>query len=162
WAWHSCPCCTMNSSRLVASVGGYFVSASSDAIAFHLYGGISTSVQLASGRVGLREVSTYPWSGSIRIEVSPESPAEFTMKLRIPGWARGASASVNGKAVEVEANSVNGYLSIKREWQSGDVIELELPMPPERIYAHPSVKENVGRVALKRGPLVYCVEEVDN
>ncbi len=98
----------MNSSRLVASVGGYFVSASSDAIAFHLYGGISTSVRLASGRVGLREISTYPWSGSIGIEVSPETPAKFAMKLRIPGWATGASAWVNGKPVEVEANTVGG------------------------------------------------------
>jgi DUF1680 family protein len=152
----------MNSSRLVASVGGYFVSASSDAVAFHLYGGISTSVELATGKVGLREVSSYPWSGSIRIEVTPEAPAEFTVKLRIPGWARGATAAVNGQPVAVEANTASGYLSIKQQWKAGDMIALELPMPPERIYAHPSVKENVGRVALKRGPLVYCVEEVDN
>ena len=98
WAWHTCPCCTMNSSRLVASVGGYFVSHSDDAIAFHLYGGISTSVALETGKVGLRETSTYPWSGDIRIEVEPEQPAEFALKLRIPGWARGATASVNGAA----------------------------------------------------------------
>ncbi len=90
WAWHTCPCCTMNSSRLVASVGGYFVSHSDDAIAFHLYGGISTEVALKSGKVGLREISTYPWSGDIRIEVEPEAPAEFALKLRIPGWARDA------------------------------------------------------------------------
>ena len=162
WAWHTCPCCTMNSSRLVASVGGYFVSASDDAVAFHLYGGISTTVSLAGGKVFLRETSTYPWSGSIKIEVSPDAPAEFTVKLRIPGWAHDARASVGGHPVDVKASTANGYLSIKRVWNAGDTIELELPMPPERIYAHPSVKEDVGRVALKRGPLVYCVEEVDN
>jgi DUF1680 family protein len=162
WAWHTCPCCTMNASRLVASVGGYFVSSSEDAIAYHLYGGTSTTVELASAKVSLRETSTYPWSGKIRIEVSPETPAEFTMKLRIPGWARDAGAAVNGERVNVKSGTRNGYLSITRVWRAGDRIELELPMPPERIYAHPRVKENVGRVALKRGPLVYCVEETDN
>ncbi len=162
WAWHTCPCCTMNSSRLVASVGGYFVSASDDAVAFHLYGGISTRVRLAGGTVALRETSTYPWSGSIRIAVDPEAPADFTVKLRIPGWAKGAEASVNGKPVDVTAGTTNGYLSIARQWRAGDTIALELPMPAERIYAHPAVKEDIGRVALKRGPLVYCVEETDN
>ncbi|MFI0843915.1 glycoside hydrolase family 127 protein [Mesorhizobium sp. IMUNJ 23232] len=162
WAWHTCPCCTMNASRLVASVGGYFVSHSDDAIAFHLYGGISTEVTLKSGKVALREVSSYPWSGDIRIEVAPETPAEFALKLRIPGWARGASASVNGQTVAVEPATVNGYLTILRRWQAGDIVDLQLPMPPERIYAHPSVPMDVGRVALKRGPLVYCVEETDN
>jgi DUF1680 family protein len=162
WAWHTCPCCTMNSSRLIASVGGYFVSASEDAVAFHLYGGISTTVRLAGRKVFLRETSTYPWSGSIKVEVSPEAPAEFTVRLRIPGWAREAKASVGGEPVDAKAAITNGYLSISRLWKAGDMIELELPMPPERIYAHPLVKENVGRVALKRGPLVYCVEEIDN
>jgi DUF1680 family protein len=162
WAWHTCPCCTMNSSRLIASVGGYFVSASEDAIAFHLYGGISTNIRLATGNVFLRETSAYPWSGSIRIEVSPDVPAEFTIKLRIPGWAQSVTASVNGEPVDVERGIGTGYLSIKRTWREGDTIALELPMPPERIYAHPSVKQDIGRVALKRGPLVYCVEEVDN
>ncbi len=162
WAWHTCPCCTMNSSRLVASVGGYFVSASEDAVAFHLYGGISTTLALAGTTVALREISTYPLSGSISIEVSPRQPASFAVKLRIPGWANGASAAINGEPVDVNAATVNGYLSVCRLWHAGDRIELELPMPPERLYAHPAVKENVGRVALKRGPLVYCVEEVDN
>jgi DUF1680 family protein len=162
WAWHTCPCCTMNASRLVASVGGYFVSRSDDAIAFHLYGGISTEVALKFGKVGLCETSTYPWSGDIRIEVDPETPAEFALKLRIPCWTREARASVNGEPVAIEPSTVNGYLTILRRWQAGDVVELHLPLPAERIYAHPSVRMDVGRVALKRGPLVYCVEETDN
>ena len=162
WAWHICPCCTMNSSRLIASVGGYFVSASEDAIAFHLYGGISTNIRLATGNVFLRETSAYPWFGSIRIEVSPDVPAEFAVKLRIPGWVHEAAASVEGHPIDVEACTSNGYLSISRLWNAGDTITLELPMPPERIYAHPKVRQDIGRVALKRGPLVYCVEHVDN
>ncbi len=97
WAWHTCPCCTMNASRLVASVGGYFVSHSDDAIAFHLYGGDFDEVdaQVRQGRPSRGQF--YPWSGDIRIEVAPETPAEFALKLRIPGWAHGASASVNGE-----------------------------------------------------------------
>jgi uncharacterized protein len=162
WAWHTCPCCTMNSSRLVASVGGYFVSHSDDAIAFHLYGGISTTVALKACNVSLREISTYPWSGDIRIEVEPEGPSTFALKLRIPGWAKSARAAVNGAEVKVEAETDNGYLTIARQWAPGDVVTLDLPMPAERIYAHPAVRMDAGRVALKRGPLVYCAEEVDN
>jgi DUF1680 family protein len=161
WAWHTCPCCTMNVSRLIASVGGYFVSHSDDAIAFHLYGGISTSVRLASGPVALRETSQYPWSGDIAIAVDPETPARFTVKLRIPGWCKGAKVAVNGEAVDA-SRAVNGYLDIDRTWSKGDRIALDLPMPAERIYAHPAVRMDVGRVALKRGPLVYCLEEADN
>jgi DUF1680 family protein len=152
----------MNASRLIASVAGYFVSASDDAIAFHLYGGISTEVALKAGKVKLTESSTYPWSGDIRIEVTPENPIEFSLRLRIPGWTRDAKAWVNDEAVEVRANTASGYLTIARRWQNGDSIRLELPMPAERIYAHPAVRADVDRVALKRGPLVYCVEESDN
>jgi DUF1680 family protein len=162
WVWHTCPCCTMNASRLVASVAGYFVSHSEDAIAFHLYGGISTEVTLKSGKVRLQEISTYPWSGDIRIEVAPETPAEFALKLRIPGWARDAKAAVNGKPVDVKVKLASGYLTIARRWEKGDTVSLELPMPAERVYAHPAVRADTDRVALKRGPLVYCVEEVDN
>ena len=152
----------MNSSRLVASVGSYFLSRSDNAIAFHLYGGISATIPLAGGQVRVREVSAYPWSGDIRIEVNPEAAFAFDLKLRIPGWCRNATASVNGAPVAVEQATRDGYLTISRKWQAGDVVTLELPMPAQRVYAHPAVRMDVGRVALKRGPLVYCVEEIDN
>jgi DUF1680 family protein len=161
WAWHTCPCCTMNASRLIASVGGYFLSHSDDAIAFHLYGGVSARVQLAGGSVTVRETSTYPWSGDINIEVEPGTPFAFGLKLRIPGWAHGFDVAVNGEPV-AGAKAADGYLTISRRWAAGDRVSLVLPMPPERIYAHPAVRMDVGRFALKRGPLVYCVEEADN
>lgn len=161
WDWHTCPCCTMNVSRLVASVGGYFLSTAPNGVAFHLYGGISTEVDIAGTKVGLREVSSYPWSGDIKIHVEPARPATFEVKLRIPGWSSGAKASVNGEAFDV-GQAVNGYLTISRTWARGDVISLDLPMPPVRLYAHPGVIMDAGRVALKRGPLVYCLEEIDN
>lgn len=161
WDWHTCPCCTMNVSRLVASVGGYFLSTAPDGIAFHLYGGIATEVDVGGTNVALREVSTYPWSGDIKIHVDPTTPSTFDVKLRIPGWSKDAKVSVNGQPVDVTA-AVNGYLTINCQWAKGDVVSLDLPMPAERLYAHPGVIMDAGRVALKRGPLVYCVEEIDN
>jgi DUF1680 family protein len=161
WDWHTCPCCTMNVSRLVASVGGYFLSVADDGVAFHLYGGIATEVDVAGTKVALREVSTYPWNGDITIHVDPTEAAQFDLKLRIPGWSSGAKVSVNGVSVDV-SKTVDGYLTINRQWTKGDVINLDLPMPAVRLYAHPGVIMDAGRIALKRGPLVYCIEEADN
>ena len=160
WEWHTCPCCTMNVSRLVASVGGYFVSTAPDGVAFHLYGGMSTSVAVGGTKVQLRETSNYPWAGKIAIAIDPEAPAAFDVKLRIPGWCSGWSLKVNGETITLKPE--NGYVTVHRTWSKGDRIALELPMPPERVYANPAVIMDAGRVALKRGPLVYCVEEADN
>ncbi len=160
WDWHTCPCCTMNVSRLVASVGGYFVSTAPDGIAFHLYGGISTSLDVGGTEVAVREVSNYPWSGAIAIAIDPATEKAFEVKLRVPGWCKGATAKVNGETVRLTPH--NGYATISRTWKPGDKISLELPMPVERIYANPHVVMDVGRVALTRGPLVYCLEEADN
>ncbi|MBV9288029.1 MAG: glycoside hydrolase family 127 protein [Hyphomicrobiales bacterium] len=160
WAWHACPCCTMNVSRLVASIAGYALSASDDGVAFHLYGGFETTVAIGGVKVKLSEASDYPWSGEVKIEVDPEAPADFDLKLRIPGWAKGASAAVGEEPVAIEPT--HGYATIRRRWRAGDVVRLDLPMPSERLYAHPFVRMDVGRVALRRGPLIYCVEEADN
>ena len=161
WEWHICPCCTMNSARLIASVGGYFCSESKDGVALHLYGGIATTVEIGGRKVSIREESNYPWSGAVKISIDPENEAEFSVKLRIPGWAKGAKAAVNGSSID-PTTARNGYLDIRRVWRKGDVVTLDLPMAPERLYAHPMVRMDVGRVALRRGPLVYCLEEVDN
>jgi uncharacterized protein len=162
WEWHPCPCCTMNVSRLVASVGRYFYSTGEDVLAVHLYGGNSASVSIGGRNVRVRETSSYPWSGTIRIAIEPEAPAEFALKLRIPGWAREARIRVNGRVVPVDTVVARGYADIRRTWSPGDTVELDLPMPVERIYSHPNVRADIGRVCLQRGPLVYCVEEADN
>ena len=162
WEWHPCPCCTMNASRLIASVGGYFYSTGDRTVAVHLYGGNSATLDMDGRRVDIEETSSYPWSGDIRVAVTPESGGEFSLLLRIPAWARGATASVNGEPVDVAGQSRNGYLAIVRDWQPGDVVTLQLPMPAERLYADPRVRADFGRTALRRGPLVYCLEQVDN
>jgi len=160
WAWHTCPCCTMNVSRLVASVAGYFVSTRADGVAFHLYGGISTAATLGGVATAIRETSVYPWDGAITIAIDPATPATFAVSLRIPEWAHGASLAINGASAKLAVE--RGYATIAREWRRGDVIDLNLPMAPERVYAHPNVRMDVGKVSLRRGPLVYCCEEVDN
>jgi DUF1680 family protein len=160
WAWRLCPCCTMNVSRLVASIGGYFVSSSDAGVAVHLHGGFSAAPTIQGKRVTIKETNDYPWSGAIRVAVDPEAPTTFELRLRIPGWAKNASAAVNGEPVALTPQ--RGYAAISRRWSASDVVALDLPMPPERLYAHPNVRMDVGRVALRRGPLIYCVEEADN
>jgi uncharacterized protein len=162
WTWHDCPCCTMNVSRLVASVAGYFVSVNDDGAAFHLYGGSDFSATFSGAMTQFSETSRYPWDGAVSIKVDPESPVKFALSLRIPGWCADATVSVNGKAVDVSVNARRGYVAIDRLWSAGDIVSLTLPMPPEKIYAHPNVPMNAGRVALRHGPLVYCAEEADN
>jgi DUF1680 family protein len=161
WEWHPCPCCTMNVSRLVASVGGYFYSTGEDTIVVHLYGGTSAKLSIGGRPVRIRQESDFPWSGRIGISVDPEAPAEFTLKLRIPGWARGETLALNGERIDTSARTL-GYVELRRRWSPGDRVELDLPMPVERVYSHPDVRMDIGRVALKRGLLVYCVEEADN
>ena len=162
WAWHTCPCCTMNVSRLIASVGGYFYSTGDEEVAIHLYGGTSTRIALNGTGVRIKEESEYPWSGAICVSIDPETAYEFTLKLRVPGWAGEASLRVNNETFDVAANSKNGYVAIRRTWSKGDAVKLDLPMPVERVYAHPNVKADIGRVCLRRGPFVYCAEDADN
>ncbi len=160
WSWHNCPCCTMNASRLIASVGGYFLSSNEDSVVFHLYGGVSATLDVAGGVVAVKEESAYPLSGEIRISIDPDREREFALVLRIPGWAGTATIAVNGEPASF--TTVNGYATLRRVWKPGDVVALDLPIAPRRTYAHPRVRANSGRVALERGPLVYCVEGPDN
>ncbi len=162
WAWHPCPCCTMNVSRLVASIGHYFYAASDDALAVHLYGSSATTVALAGTSVHVKQTTDYPWGDRIELEVEPEQAAEFTLHLRLPAWCDAPAVTLNGEAVPLEGSVTNGYLALTRTWHPGDRLTLHLPMSPKRVYAHPSVKADLGRVALKRGPFVYCLEAADN
>jgi len=160
WEWHPCPCCTMNVSRLVASVGGYFYSTGRDALCVHLYGGSEASLTVGARSVRLRQDGDYPWSGKIRVRLDLDEPSEFAVRLRIPDWARRWTASVNGGATQPPIE--RGYIVLRRVWRAGDSIDLELPMPVERLYANPHVRDDIGKVALRRGPLIYCIEEADN
>jgi len=160
--WFGCACCPPNIARLIASIGGYTYSQAEKDAYVHLYVQGSGTLQIGSKQVVLRQETDYPWDGTIRIAVNPDEPTVFGLNLRIPGWSRNAKLTVNGETVDLEAITSLGYARIEREWKSGDEVELVLPMPVERIEAHPAVRQNIGYVALQRGPVVYCLEQVDN
>jgi DUF1680 family protein len=110
--------------------------------------------------VAIETETRYPWEGEVSITVKPEAPLSFKLALRVPGWCRNYTARLNGAALD--AAPVRGYLEISREWKAGDRVELRFDMPARINEAHPAVRENTGKIALSRGPLVYCLEEADN
>jgi DUF1680 family protein len=162
WTWHRCPCCPPNIGRLVASLGQYVYSTGSEEVAVHLY--IAGRVQVSVGGVNatLVQETRYPWHGAITLRVEPDQAVEFALRLRVPAWCRTARIEINGSTVDVDAVMDRGYAHIRRRWAKGDVVRLSMAMPAERIYAHPDVSADIGRVALKRGPIVYCLEGADN
>ena len=160
--WFSCACCPPNIARLLASFGQYVYSESENAAYVHLYVQGAATLDVGGRAVSIEQETEYPWKERVRITVRPERPMAFTLALRIPGWCGGAAMAINAERVNVARLMRKGYAKIKRVWQPGDVVTLTLPMPVERIEAHPRVRMNAGRIALQRGPLVYCLEEVDN
>jgi DUF1680 family protein len=162
WDWHPCPEAATDIARTVVSIGGFFYSASEDGLAVHMYGGGSTIANVGGRAISLTESSDYPWDGDITFTLDLESASEFTLWLRVPAWAEGASARINGAGIDIAANMQRGYLALRRQWQSGDTIALSLPMRVARLKAHPAVAAAAGRTALQRGPLVYCFEAADN
>ncbi|MBS4204893.1 glycoside hydrolase family 127 protein [Lederbergia citrea] len=160
--WFSCACCPPNLARLIASIGRYIYTQHDDELFVNLYMGNKAEFALNGQTVKLVQRTEYPWDETISLTVSPEGDCEFTLALRIPGWCRKAYLKVNGEYVDLEDITSNGYAYVKRVWQAGDQVELVLTMPVERIKAHPNVRENAGKTALQRGPVIYCIEEVDN
>jgi DUF1680 family protein len=160
--WFGTSCCPTNIVRYIPAMGERVYAQKDDAVWTVLYMGNTAELSLKSGKVTLKEETKYPWEGDVRITVEPEKPFAFDLNLRIPGWCKGEpEVSVNGEKLS-ELKADKGYLRIGRTWKSGDVVRLSLPMPVERVYADPHVKADVGRVALQRGPVVYCLEGVDN
>jgi DUF1680 family protein len=158
--WFGCACCPPNIARLLASLGEYIYSEADDVLAVNLYIQSSAAVRVAGQDIKIRQQTNYPWDGSVRISINPPKAASFELKLHMPEWCDTVSVSVNGTTLNVAP--VQGFISIRREWKPGDTVEVRLNMPVTRIYAHPRVRMNCGRVALQRGPLVYCIEGVDN
>lgn len=158
--WFSCACCPPNIARLLADLGEYMYSIGEDIIYTHLYGNNKANLSVGGQSVSIEQQTNYPWDGNVKINVSADQAANFTLALRIPGWARGATIQVNGQPAQPQI--VKGYAMLNRTWQAGDTVTLELPMPVERIMSNPKVRQNVGCIAIQRGPIVYCLEEVDN
>src|SRR5262249_53945563 len=148
--------------RYLAGMGERVYARKGNGVWAVLYIGGSATVPLDGGTVKLTQETRYPWDGEVKLTVAPEKAFAFDLHLRVPGWCKSApTVEVNGQPVAA-IKAERGYVKITRSWQAGDVVRLVLPMPVERVYADPRVKADVGRVALQRGPVVYCLEGVDN
>lgn len=176
--WFGVACCPGNMTRFLASVPGYVYAKSGTTVYVNLFAAGTAEVRLENGRgVTLRQDTRYPWDGSVTLTVTPDRAADFTINIRIPGWARNEPVpsdlyrfldpvtepvviKVNGAAVPVALDK--GYVPLRRTWKPGDVIDLALPMPVRRVVAHDRVEADRNRVALQRGPVVYAAEGPDN
>jgi uncharacterized protein len=158
--WYDVTCCPPNLERTFGSLPGYFYSTSADGIYLHLYDNSELNWHLENG-VGLKVVqkTNYPWDGNVEITVTPAEPSEFTFYLRVPGWADHAQVAVNGKGLT--GATPGTYLPIRRRWSPGDTVLLRVEVMPQIIEANPRVADDTGRVAIQRGPLIYCLEEID-
>jgi uncharacterized protein len=177
--WFSCSCCPTNVTRVMPSIPGYAYAQRQNEIYVNLF--ISGSAKLKDSKGAqliVRQESNFPWDGNVKVFLEPKRPTQAKVLIRIPGWARNEALptdlyrfgkktsdnawtiALNGKAMK--ADMQNGYAVLDRLWKKGDVIELVLPMEVQRVYANEKVQENIGKVALQRGPLMYCAEAVDN
>lgn len=176
--WFGCPCCPGNITRFMASVPGYVYAQRGDTLWVNLFAASNAGVKMDNGRtVQVTQQTRYPWDGAVKISVAPDQAAPMTIRVRIPGWARGEpmptdlyrfatnsaeqpTLKVNGVAVAIHLDK--GYVAITRTWTAGDTIELNLPMPVRRVVANSEVAADRGRVALQRGPIVFAAEWADN
>ncbi len=175
--WFGCACCPPNIARFIAELGGFAYAVEGDKVFLNLFVQGTAKIAIKAGTLGLEQTTDYPWSGDIKVRVAETVAGPWTLMARIPGWALGRPlpsdlyrdaeepaekpvVKVNGQAVPLDLDK--GYVAVARTWAAGDTVEISLPMPVRRVLAHPGIKDDVGRVALERGPLVYCAEWADN
>jgi len=158
--WFACACCPPNLARLLASLPGYIYSTSGAEIWVHLYADSSADIQLNGRTVQLRQRSDYPWDGTVELEIDTEG--DYALLLRIPAWCEsGATIAINDGLLLSEPQP-GTYVRIERSWQPGDTVRVTFPMPVRLIEAYPYVEAASGRVAVMRGPILYCAEQVDH
>jgi uncharacterized protein len=177
--WFGTACCPANIARLVASLGDYIYAKNNEGIAINLFVGSNTTVKINNINIAIKQETNYPWNGKVKINIDPARKSTFKLFIRIPGWynsnmvpgnlyTSGSANSmqvapgffINGKSIPAEIS--NGYAILDREWKKGDVLEFEFVMPVIKVFSRDDLKQNTNRVALQRGPIVYCVEGTDN
>lgn len=160
--WFDTACCPPNILRTLTGLGQYIYSSDREMVLVNLFVESESEFVLDNGAVCISQTGGYPWDGKIRVTVHTASPISFSLGVRIPRWCRKANAVLGGEPLHVAAQSEKGYLTIRRTFHDGDVLELELKMPVECVRSNPHIPFNAGMVALRRGPVVYCMEETDN
>ncbi len=175
--WFDCSCCPTNVVRFLPSLPGYVYAHTNNDLFINLYIGNKASINMNFGKVALSQSTNYPWDGMVEIYIQPESKSKFTVSLRIPGWAQNKplpsdlysymnksnqKPTIRINNVEMEYVISNGYAKINRQWEKGDIIEINLPMSIRKVIANKNVLEDIGKFSIERGPIVYCAEWVDN
>jgi DUF1680 family protein len=176
--WFECSCCPTNLARLMPALPGYVYAQKGNAVYANLFVSGLTDLTVNKQKIRLTQQNNYPWDGGLKFMVEPaKATADFALLVRIPGWARGeavpsnlytfelpsaqqATINVNGKPVAYQLQ--NGYAVLNRKWRKGDVVAVTLPMDVRRVHANPRVRDDLGKVALQRGPVMYCAEWTDN
>jgi DUF1680 family protein len=175
--WFECSCCPTNIARLMPSIPGYIYAQKKDSIYANLYISGIASLQLNNKTIQIKQENNYPWVGNLKFTITTEQPINFSMLIRIPGWAQNIAIpnnlyhfstpsnskvviSINGKNTDFQIQ--NGYAILKRTWQKNDQIQMTLPMEVRRVASDSLLKENIGKLSLQRGPIMYCAEWKDN
>lgn len=161
WSWHPCPCCPPMFLKLMGMMPSCIYATDADSVYVNLFVGSRATMVVSGSNVAIRQTTGYPWDAHVHIAVEPTQPATFAVMLRIPEWCRDETVRINGQRIPTDQR-IRGYLRIVRTWKGGDVLELDMSMPVRQVYANPLVQADVGRSMIMRGPLVYCVESVDN
>ncbi|RYG04126.1 MAG: DUF1080 domain-containing protein, partial [Chitinophagaceae bacterium] len=175
WNWHSCPCCPPMFLKMVGSLPQFIYAKDAKDLYVNLFIGSEAQIKIGGIEVGVKQTTAYPWKGNSTIKIDPNKPSEFTVFVRVPGWAmskenpfdlytssvtKKVTVSVNGKPVNI--NPVNGYVAINRKWKKGDFIDLNLPVEPRLVTPNNAVNTIKGKMAIAAGPLIYAVESPDN
>ena len=175
--WFGCACCPSNICRFIPSLPGYIYAVKDNDVYVNLFMSNTSDLKVAGKKVSLTQTTNYPWDGDVKVEIAKAANQKFNLKLRIPGWVKNQvtpsdlytysdgkrlsySVKVNGQ--EVKSELKNGYFSIDRQWKKGDRVEIHFDMEPRTVKANPKVEADQGRIAIERGPIVYCAEWPDN
>jgi len=176
-AWFSCACCISNMTRFMPSIPGYVYAQNANNLYVNLFMTNQSTISLPAGKLSISQETAYPWKGKVTLKIDPTKSMDFVLRVRIPGWARQEAVpsnlyrfadnksvaipiSINGK--ETSYSIEKGYAVFNRTWKKGDLVEMDLPMEIEKVLANDLVKEDMGRFAFQKGPLVYCLEGPDN
>jgi len=175
--WFDCSCCPTNIIRFIPSIPGLIYSKTGDAVYVNLYASNNASIALENTNLEISQKTDYPWNGKVTITVNPEKESTFSLKLRVPGWARNevlpgdlysyknasntkTTVTINGEIISTEEKE--GYVTITRNWKKGETVEIDFPMEVKEVVTNTKVEGNIGKIALEYGPIVYAIEEIDN
>jgi DUF1680 family protein len=175
--WFECSCCPTNMARFLPSLSGYMYAQKGNSVFVNLFIAGTANIEVGDKKVSIVQSNNYPWNGALSFAITPEAPTNFSMRIRIPGWARAEAIpsdlyafqnksaakiglKLNGKAVAYKVE--NGYAIINRQWNKGDKVELNLPMEVKKVIANKALGDDKGKTALQRGPIMYCAEWKDN